>query len=479
MEDMKARILIVEDDPNFSEELLNIIDRLGFDACIDHATNRNDAIRLIQESFFDFLILDLTIPTQENALDGDPDFGYEVFREARRTMPGTPSLILTGSSAQDFIPQLLEEGRQEDIWGEGKQSGVVVFLPKHQLDECPAKIKAALSAISSLSDVELVLNGTTLGPKEERIIKIFSRKFHGAKCVVSPLGGGLSGVKVVRLVVTGVNGSQIHNAVAKIGPIKDIDDETGRFNSFVTRLHQAATTRLIHNQKYGAGDYAGVFYGLADEYKYSAIEWSLTAPEKSTDAVQAIANAIGRWSENLPESRCRIKQYRQRVLKDEAYEQIKKDFGLDWTDNFEEKAVQTRWGCIHGDLHGLNALVSDDSHAVVIDYGDVGEGPISFDPITLELSTIFHPEILKITESDWPTASQLKDWQDIESYITNCPFPEFIRACREWAKHLAAGNRELFASAYAYTIRQLKYPNTDKIKAVALLEKLKELYDQT
>jgi Ser/Thr protein kinase RdoA (MazF antagonist) len=53
---------------------------------------------------------------------------------------------------------------------------------------------------------------------------------------------------------------------------------------------------------------------------------------------------------------------------------------------------QTCWACVHGDLHGSTALVSASGSAVVVDYGDVAEGPASLDPVTLELSLILHPQ---------------------------------------------------------------------------------------
>jgi len=48
-----------------------------------------------------------------------------------------------------------------------------------------------------------------------------------------------------------------------------------------------------------------------------------------------------------------------------------------------------------------------------------------------------------------------------------------VKACRAWAHEVAAGGREVLASAYAYLVRQLKYPDTDKLLAQRLLESVK------
>ncbi len=59
---------------------------------------------------------------------------------------------------------------------------------------------------------------------------------------------------------------------------------------------------------------------------------------------------------------------------------------LTWADEFEDRNIQVRWCCAHGDLHGHNVLVATDGSACLIDYGDVMDAPASLDPVTLELS---------------------------------------------------------------------------------------------
>lgn len=473
---MRPNILIVEDNPDFLEELLAIIKSIDLGALVDTVPDRDSAITKIEDNFYDYIILDLSIPTQINALDSHPLFGYEVFRKARSKTPGTPLLILTGSSAQDFIKDLLREQHQIDIWWTGKTIGNVDFLAKHEFDNCPEIVGSALSSINGLTEVELEQTGVRLCEKEERLVRIFSRKFDGVRCACSPLGGGLSGVKVVRLLVTDSNGVVLHNAVAKLGSIPEIKDEARRYDRFVLRLHPGSTPRNLGIHEFGAGDYAGIFYGLADGYDASAIDWIQKHPTEGKTLVQSISSALVRWSEAVPQTRLSIKQIRRRALRDDLYDGIREEYGLDWTEAFENQSIQTRWGCIHGDMHGLNALISETGGAVVIDYGDVGEGPLSYDPITLELSIIFHPEIAKTFQTSWPSSADLHNWADIDAYTANCPFPSFVKACREWATNIAAGRREFLASAYAYVIRQIKYPETDIFKALALLEAIHQSY---
>jgi hypothetical protein len=104
---------------------------------------------------------------------------------------------------------------------------------------------------------------------------------------------------------------------------------------------------------------------------------------------------------------------------------------------------------------------------VLIDYGDVKEGPAAVDPVTLELSVLFHPDRPKV--SGWPSQAQAKEWGDIRTYTENCQFADFVGACRQWAERVGVGPREISACAYGYLLRQLKYPDTDKDLAINLL----------
>ncbi len=73
--------------------------------------------------------------------------------------------------------------------------------------------------------------------------------------------------------------------------------------------------------------------------------------------------------------------------------------------------IQTRWCCVHGDLHGENILVSSEGGVLVIDYGDVGFGSAVYDPMTLELSAVLQENPTR--GPDWPTADACRQWHDL------------------------------------------------------------------
>jgi CheY-like chemotaxis protein len=477
---MTLYILIVEDEADFIDELRHVLAEMPGASAVQIAKSRTSAFEFLEKEFFDLIILDLNIPTIDGALDTDPLHGHAVFAKARSEAPGTPILVLTGSPAEDFIPALLRQQQQIDIWGEGRNVGTIDFLKKYEFDDCPARLKPVASAIDRLGEVELDRGQLNLAIEDDRLIRIFARKFGGTRCVVSLLGGGLSGAKVVRLRVTDSGGVLLHDAVAKLGTPQDIRNEGMRFDNQVSRLDPSATPRKLATLDFGARAQAGIFYGLADPGRFNAtgFEVAKEGTARSGTMAKNIEGATKRWIDGVSQSRRTIKQIRQRVLADADLAELKGGFPLGWVDEFESHPIQTRWACIHGDLHGSNILVSADGAIVLIDYGDVGEGPASLDPVTLELSLLFHPQS-PLAGSGWPSQEEAAQWGNLDEYLRRCPSPIMVSECRQWALRVAAGNREIAASAYGYLVRQLKYKDTDKNLVLALLDGVRSHYGST
>src|SRR5260370_66385 len=130
------KLLIVEDNQEFVEALLETFAKSGAQCTL--AGTRDAALAKVRDEFFDLIILDLNIPTKDGALDGNPAHGHSVFAGTRVEAPGTPVIVLTGSSAEEFIPSLLEHSEKIDVWGSGRQVQMVAFHPKHKLDQFPA-----------------------------------------------------------------------------------------------------------------------------------------------------------------------------------------------------------------------------------------------------------------------------------------------------------------------------------------------------
>ena len=474
---MTLHMLIVEDDDDFVEELCETIERLPGDSNIRIASSRDQAYEMLEGGFLDLVILDLKLPTVSGALDADPAHGHAVFNRIRVVAPGTPIFVLTGSPAEDFIPSLLSNQQKIDIWSEGQKRDTILFLKKFHIDKCPEVLTPVAEAIERLSDIELDRGDIKLSLAEDRLIRIFAKKFRGVRCVVSGLGGGLSGTRVIRLRVTDSQGVQVHDAVAKLSTPADVQQEGDCYDNHVTRLAPAATPRKLATLEFGAHKLAGVFFGLTGSFDESAFDVARNEPKRSGEVIRKLEAAMAQWIEGVPETRRSIGKIRQRILSDGALDKVRNISDLDWIEEFENHEIQARWGCSHGDFHGCNVRVSS-TEVTLIDYGDVGDGPASLDPVTLELSLLFHPDAPG-KAGVWPSAEQGNAWGNLEVYLDSCPYAEFVQECRAWALRSAAGKREVAASAYSYLVRQLKYDDTDKDRAVALLDGVRSFYERS
>lgn len=474
---MTVHLLFVEDDDDFIDVLRSFVENLPGKVKINLARSRNEAFEQLSADFLDLVILDLKIPTVSGTLDADPTHGFAVFNRIRSVAPGTPIFVLTGSPAEDFIPELLNNTQNIDIWSEGKEIANIQFQKKYKINECFDVLRDIAKAIENLSEIELDRGEMNLKIAEDRLIRIFTKKFEGARCVASCLGIGLSGARVVRLRITDEQGVLKHDAVAKIAELGDVRREAECYDQFIVQLDPVVTPRKLAKLEFGAHRLAGVFYGLAAGFEKNTFEFITNFPERANEIIKNIEGATERWVEAVPETKRTIKEYRQRLLKDEAFEDVVRRYSLCWVEDFEERSIQTRWSCIHGDLHGGNVLVSDQGSVVLIDYNDIGYGPASLDPIALELSVLFHPSAAHLRK-DWPSIDQAKVWGNLEEYLVNCPITTFINECRQWTYRIAAGQREIAASAYSYLVRQLRYGDTDKKLVLTLLKGIRRLYNE-
>ena len=158
--------------------------------------------------------------------------------------------------------------------------------------------------------------------------------------------------------VTDGGGARIHDAVAKLGSLDYVRDEGDRYDNFVMRLDPRATPRKLATLKFGAGALAGIFYGLAEGFEASAFDMARYQDGQSARAIKSIEVVTKRWTDGVSETRRPIRCVRQRVLSDHGLARVTGEYPINWVTDFEANQNQTRWACIHGDLHGSNALIS-------------------------------------------------------------------------------------------------------------------------
>jgi hypothetical protein len=293
---------------------------------------------------------------------------------------------------------------------------------------------------------------------------------------VAALSGGYSDAKVLRVAVF-VGGNQTHLTVGKLTTIKELGEELTRYQIF-NRLLPGAAPTIVCQVRTGAGQIGGTFYQLAAGHDRSLFDVLTDAPDIGGKLVAEVRAVVTPWFGHAVERMVTIGELRRSHISDAIFAKVSGALPDQNLARFEEHAVTLKECCRHGDLHGENVLLNAAQKPILIDFGEAGVGSAAIDPVTLELSAIFHPNGM-LNKTKWPSAAQAKHWYDTDVYLKECPYPSYVKTCRDWAYEVAPGSRALYAVAYTYLVRQFKYPDTDKEIAKALIEGIVTAYAKT
>ncbi|MBB4276387.1 response regulator [Rhizobium mongolense] len=464
------RVLLVEDNATVAGQLEKALAQIN--GCeVTWARSRDGALDLVNSTFFDIVILDRRIPSANDVLDDHADHGWRVFQEVREAAPGTPVWFLTGTEDADFASDLGNDyGRTEDIHCRQTPEQMYRVFWKKRLNECLAKVREFDGHLREVEKIAITYpNGQLdLEEPEKRTIKLFARRFDGSSIEVTALSGGLSGSRVLKLMARNAAGAPLLTAVAKIAYLKAITDEASRYQGNVIRLAAGGYPSLSLKIEVGAGKFGGLFYGMVGTNVESVFQRLANGLDQQ--GLPALLKAITEpWDNGKEIGNLTVAQIRRRRIGDPAMHQIAGELeGID-TGPIEAVSVTAAQCCQHNDLHCANVVYNDQGHSMVIDFGDVGAPSIaSTDAVTLELSTVFHSQSANLPQG-WPSEAGMESWFDLDVYTQNCAFAPFVRACRNWAYSVAGSQQEVAAVAYAYAVRQLKYQDTNKVLARALI----------
>lgn len=461
------RLLIVEDDTNIIEALKDDLEGILASDEITVCRSRDSASSALENQVFDYVLLDRKIPTQDDRLDAEIDHGQAIFQKLRAESPGTQICFFTGFATEDFLTGIIEQAESIDIWGSGKLTPLVNVVPKRRLAEVGPIVKTAKREIELTDEIEIIGLPADKAT-ERRVLRIFGRRNQAASLKVEELAGGLSGVSVLKVTFRDQQGATRLLTAAKIGSKADIKNEIQNYKRDIIRLPNGRYSAYTGEVFAGAGPTAGVFYRLIPDYESLA---ALLAkdPIRAAAVVPRLAAVERTWTDERPQSTRSVQEIRRTLISDSDMQKLVKLLdGIGW-ENFEQRKTQARMCSQHGDLHCGNVLVDTHGEPILIDFARVGESTASLDPITLELSPIFHPGS-RIASAEWPKVSNAEHWDNVNVFAQGCPASGFIKAARQWALAVAAGPREIYATAYAFAARQLMFPDTDKDLGKAILK---------
>jgi len=100
----KAKLLLLEDDPNLSESISEYLEEQGFEVvCVYDAQMAEETL---YEQKFDLLLLDVNVPS------GD---GFSLLKESRKRGNSTPAIFITSRNAMSDVEAGFESGGDDYI----------------------------------------------------------------------------------------------------------------------------------------------------------------------------------------------------------------------------------------------------------------------------------------------------------------------------------------------------------------------------
>ncbi|EZP67257.1 response regulator [Pseudomonas sp. RIT357] len=466
------QILFVEDNSSYADTLVSVVKDKFPEIAWDVVDNSSSAEDLLAKNFYDLVILDLCMPSIPSGLEKAVENGQQLFYSVQRVMPGTPIYILTGSELDSFATSLSRHGEKVKLWGAEKEFPTVLYFRKNETLELMKELSEVYSEIASVDAIAINTRGKEIifGKGQERALKSFVRSMGGFDGVYYPLSG-LSGSLVGRVEVRDARLTVIGAFVAKLGLSSKIQKENESYARYVRLMPMNTFTPLLLGVDKGLKEYSAIFYTLAEGYKETLFEIIRNDPPAAVGVIEKVRISMERWSAARDVSRVKIGEIRRAKLSDESYDELITQYQIEDIKDIEDIFVNASVSCTHGDLHGANVLVNQARIPVLIDFGDVGFGYTGLDPITLEMSLIFHPDSVasKVSHEMRPFIDK---WPNIDGYCKDNPFGEVIKFCRDWAYDVSGDDKSVLAAGYAFAVRQLKYKTVDTDETIAFIKRI-------
>lgn len=468
------RILFVEDEIDAGAVIEAVLHGTNAKLELRRASSLTSAKAALVDFAPDVLICDLKIPTTDGAGNGAEAHGLAVQAFCREVRPGTITLFLTGLGTLDNLGEALAQSGTCRPFGT-EEVELARWVHKDRVENWRAFVKWLNERFQALEDEVTVLTDEALPVAADRALRIFAKRVQAVD-VTCTSAGGKSGATTLRATFLGDDGLLRAHAFVKVAKARKIRAECDRYNGLVvTRLLNGTFAAQAWVQDCNLRGEIAIFSSLLHENARSLFK-TLTGTPSDAALVAGVRSAVAPWRTSAIRQSMTIGDLRRARINDEEL-----TAGLAATESLtagdqamlahlDELTVELLTACQHGDLHGENALVAGGS-TTLIDFGDVGVAPVALDPLTLEMSLLFHTDSPNV--APWPTLEQAGHWWNLDALLVGCPYPDFVGACRAWARD-GADEVDVLAMAYVHALRQLKYPDVPKDLALSVARGLGE-----
>jgi len=470
---IKLNILHIEDEVEWFEKTVKpLLLDIGAKG-IFHADSFDGATQILSENDIDYVVLDLAIPLNLENPVPDVSNGLRLASYIRTKYAGTPILILTGQQTEEAVEQFVEDQEPTTFW-DGKRKSLVKVRPKRRVNEAISLLAEAVKELDAIDAIEIEETGCKLNCLEKRVIRIFCKENSAIAARVKTLNDGLSSSKVLQVSLIGLQGQELPwTSLVKIDTKQNIDKESNNFRDHVNKLPVASYPNILNEYVAGCADKKGICYRFATHYSSNYFSHLTSGEDSTLTILEKLKNILSTWSNNKAVEQVSVGAIRSLICPDHKFEKLTKIRQRLGLDEFEKKILNANYSIQHADLHGLNILVSEELHPIIIDYGDIKLAPSVLDIVTLELSPYFHPHL---REHKAPEMELFENWFNNDNFLSMAPFPKVSKFLREWKAENYFLEREYVATVYAYAIRQLTYEGPNVEIAVKLIEKSVSTY---
>lgn len=452
------RILLIDDDDEVLDRLREALSDLDLDWI--YAATKEEARAALEESAFDLVLCDLKMPPDSVSTELSFEHGVAAAEEARNLAPGTPILIYSGFRKEAEFEALVSESHPADLYGLGEVATVRSF-DKTKPDLLYEVIRYHHDGLRGLANSVDVTDSegepVALDEYDKRILRMYARIRGGTLARVTPMDGGRSKARTLRLDVVGVDGVTRAKVVVKLNQLPQVVADRIRFDEHVAgRLGAGTYADSTRHIMAGAGPRGGTFYSFATAYPKSLFRILSEDPAEAAHVVTRLAKALEPWQQ----TRVGAQQTLEELCNELSPPSKRTGLPSDTPDlsALSDMGITLWMSSSHNDLHGGNILVGADGAPMLIDFGDTGVGPSLLDPITLELSAVLHPDS-PFRHDAWPRPDQCLLWNDLVLWREGCSYADFVASCRSWQAGNARGTRDRDAVLLGYSLRQMTFPD--------------------
>lgn len=416
------------------------IEKAGFD--VARASSASEARAHLEEvasdhRIVDLVVLDRKLPEElgDRAVEGTGD---RLFEEIEALHPDTPIIVLTGFSDEDFVTLVLQRKNALDL---GLPESIQRI--RHIKKSKALKFRDALQLIGgALQRTEdIALEGATTTRSARRVLKRVGQLYGGAVIHARPATGGLSSSAVWLCEVVASDGRRLTSVVVKIGPHNE-PRPSGGFMASVPAANAAQPMHIVGGACGGLGGHVAPLAGQGASSLADILAQDEARAVQAAELVVGLLDQIPEAIANLP-----LHEFVAPLIEWPCAEELASAHEIALPSR--HLPVQTRLGCLHGDLHPGNVLLVS-GRPVFIDFDRQQPGSMIIDSLSLALGAVFNKSG---PLRDTPPTLEL-----VERCVTGTidPATWFGGCTSSWSTR-GYGERERWSALLAFALRQLKY----------------------